>query len=391
LNQLAYSPDAPSRDWTEELQLLSPRAGSVTWAAGLFYFHNENGAAPLIKWFGGPSAPLPTSTVYWVDRATEVTNSIAPFGQLSWKFLTDNELTLGVRYTEEKRRFDGSLTTTARSGVVKDAPYASSVFLEKTTYRVALTHNFAADTLAYASVNSGVKSGGFNVFNPPNPGYQPEKITAYEAGFKSELLNRTLRLNASGFYYDYTNIQVNQLIGGSAFILNGPGASIYGTDIDIEAQVMHGLRFTSGIELLHANFTDYHNAVVGKPNPAGGVLQVTGDATGNRLPLAQNYAVTTALDYTVDGSYGTIHATAGADFNGDYFFEADNFLRQKAYINVNASLDWTPSSGRYTVTLFSRNMLNNAVLTQANTTGLGYLALYEFPPRTYGASLLVKF
>ena len=388
---IIHTTDAPNKDYTEEVQLVSPKTDVLSWVAGVFYFHNLNGVDPLYRTTTGVFAPAPTSNALTVTTGNETTQSVAPFAQLGWTFLEDNELTLGVRYTEETRDFTGSVLSMENNGKTGFTSTESSIDLYRTTYRVALDHNFSKDTIAYVSVNTGVKSGGFNILNPANPGYRPENLTDYETGFKTELLDNRLRLNSSAFYYDYKNIQVIDFTSGIQTIVNGAAAKLYGIDIDTEAELAHGLKFTGGLELLHAVFTSYDNAVIGIAKPTGGALLTVGSATGNRLPLAQNYAVITALDYDRNVPYGTFHFNVTSNFNGNYYFEADNNLRQPAYINLNSSVKLTLPSERYSFTLWAENLLNNAVITQATTQANEYPTSYGEAPRTYGITAHVYF
>jgi hypothetical protein len=86
------------------------------------------------------------------------------------------------------------------------------------TGRLALDYQFTDDFMAYVAWNRGFKSGLFNTIIPPDfgpnilapgvptidPPVEPEDIDAYTLGFKSELIDNTLRLNAEAFYYKYS-------------------------------------------------------------------------------------------------------------------------------------------------------------------------------------------
>ena len=150
-------------------------------------------------------------------------------------------------------------------------PYAPpSLTIKKPTWRFALDHQFGPDVLGYISYNRGIKSGGFNILSPANPAYLPERLDAYEAGLKTELFDHHLRLNAGGFYYDYSNLQVTQFVGLSQSVVNGAKARIYGLDVDFTARLTTDLSLSGGFELLHATFTDYKNAVGSIPKVTGG-------------------------------------------------------------------------------------------------------------------------
>lgn len=98
-------------------------------------------------------------------------------------------------------------------------------------WRIAADYRFSPEFLFYAQVSTGYRAGGVN----PRPFYasqatafKPETITAYEAGFKSDLFGRKLRLNVSAFFNDYKNIilsSVNCLDLATA----GPGGTSQAT------------------------------------------------------------------------------------------------------------------------------------------------------------------
>ena len=390
---IVESPNSPNEDYTQELQLISPKTGRFNWVVGTFYYHNSLGANPIYRFFGGPFTPAPTSASRTTTNATEITESVAPFAQASWEFLPRTTLTGGVRYTYEKRTLeDASVVSTLVNGTSLTSTIPEKrLTIRKPTFRAALDHRFSESVLGYFSFNTGIKSGGFNSVSPANPAYLPEKLTAYEVGLKTELFDRRVRLNLAGFYYNYTNLQVIQFVGVTQTVVNGPAAKLYGLDADFEAQITHGLRASGGFELEHTEFSNYPGAVFSTPKPSGGALIFAGDATGDRLPLAQKFTATAALDYHTDVSRGALDFNITTNYNGGYFFEADNFLHQKAYVMLNSSLKFKPAGTRIGITLFGKNLFNEKVITQASTQSIGYPATFGSAPRTYGIGVSFKF
>ena len=106
------------------------------------------------------------------------------------------------------------------------------------------------------------------------------------------------------------------------------------------AKVTDSFSLSGGLEAMHATFTSYASAVGSIPKPTGGATLIVVNATGDRVPLAQNFTGTLAADYEQPVSFGSLHYNITANYNGDYYFEPDNFLRQGAYTLVNASLTW---------------------------------------------------
>lgn len=388
--------DQPNKDFTQELQLISNGDSAFTWTVGAFYYWNRTANDPITRTFFppfyGPAGPAPTANRLSQTYGQETTKSLAPFGQLSFALAPDTNLTVGGRYTYEKRELEGRTVLTRYSGAVVTIPTApSSLTIKKPTWRVALDHQFNPDVLGYVSYNRGIKSGGYNILNVANPAYLPERLDAYEAGLKTQLFDRHLRLNMGGFYYDYSNLQVIQFINFAQTVVNGAKARIYGLDVDFDARLTSELSLSGGFEWLHARFTDYRNAVGSTPRPTGGAALIVVDASGNRIPQSQKFAASLAADYQTEMSFGKLHLNLTGNYNGNYYFEPDNFLRQGAFVMINSSLTWTSTDDQYSVSIWGRNLANEKVITNASSQAIGYPISYGQAPRTYGVTAKVEF
>ena len=263
------SSDNPNEDYTQEIQLVSPKA-KFNWVTGVYYFHSSLATLPTTREFSGFLAPLPTSAFQTNTFGTEVAESVAPFAQADYEILPQTKLTFGARYTYEDRNFNGRLVANLKNGAMPVTTRTGDIRIYKTTVRAALDHQFTDNILGYLSYNTGIKSGGFNVLNITNPAYLPEELTAYEAGLKTEFFDKRARINLAGFYYDYNNIQVIQFTNGVQSIVNGAGAEVYGLDVDYAYEITRGLRVSGGFEVEHAEFTSFPGAVFSTPKPTGG-------------------------------------------------------------------------------------------------------------------------
>ena len=135
----------------------------------------------------------------------------------------------------------------------------------------------------------------------------------------------------------------------------------------------------------------YPGAVGSIPKATGGATLISVDASGNRIPQAQKFAGTLAVDYDKPVSFGIIHANLTANHNGSYKAEADNFITQGAFTLLNATLGWRSSDERYSVSVFGRNLLNEIVINSSSTQAIGYPTSYGQPPRSYGLALRLKY
>ncbi len=369
-----------SRDkqFSQELQLLSPDNARLTWVAGLYYFHDLESL---------------------VSSFSEVTtNSYAGFGEVHVEFLPSTRLTLGLRYTDEERALSvdpGYYTQPEPPGTpVPPLTAAPSKWFSQLTYRVGVDHRFDNGTLIYVSKNLGFKSGGYNTSEPSLPAFDPEKLNAYEAGFKSELFNHSLRLNGAAYYYDYTNIQMVKLTANNQVQeYNGPAATSYGADLDAELRLDQELTLNVGASYIHDRFTsDSPTVQWNVPNPPfpGGSNSFFASADGNRLPHTPDWTANLGATYVLRTAIG--EWTLRGDFVHDsgWYGEPDNQLRQPAYNMVNASLYWHLQSRPYSIGLWGRNLGNELVYTAIAGNAVTSLSQYA-PPRTFGLKFRAEF
>ena len=362
--------------YSEEIKLQSLPSSSVIWDAGLFYFNEEGSVEPAdISVAGGRNILV---------VARQNVESAAGYGQATTEILPATNLTVGARYTYERHAINGGETLDIGGVPVAPLGYAdNSESVVRPTYRVSMDHRFSDEVMAFASYNTGFKSGGFQVYSPLSPSYAPETLKAYETGVKTDLFGKKLRVDVSGFYYDYTNIQVQSLISNLPTLINGARAVSYGVDSDAVAKLTSDLGLHAGLSYLHSTFTSFPNAPISSPS---GLFPVTaGSATDNSLPYSPTWALTFGGDYSFRNIVGgTLVVAANYQYNSGFALEIDNVVHQPAYSLVNASVKWTSDSSPLTLTLWGNNLTNEAVLTSVVTENFGTHNAYYSAPRTFG-------
>ncbi|MDZ7894875.1 MAG: TonB-dependent receptor [Sphingobium sp.] len=381
------------RQFSNELQLSSSGSGPLKWTAGVFYFRARGiyDAATAYSrdvpnnLFGPFEAVIP--------YGNQLTESVSGYAQGTYEIVPDTNLTLGARYTYEKRSITGrteGLPFGATTPVLLGVTTPASITFKKPTFRVALDHRFSPEVLAYVSFNTGFKSGGFNTQFTSDPSFQPETIKAYEAGVKTDLLDRRLRLNLSSYYYDYKNIQVQKVGVAATGIINGASAEIYGAELELDALVTDAFRINGGAAYTHATFTDFRNAPF--TTPVGGQGVFPGDASGNNVPKAPRFQGNIAGTYTAELNGGSkAEFTLATIYSGRYYFEANNVVSQKAFAKLNASIKWTAANDRYSVRIFGNNLTNRATAVYSSTLSDGTIDITYDAPRIYGVKLEYKF
>ena len=390
-----------AEQFSQELQVSSKSPGRLKWVAGLFYFHADDRWAPFQVIFGpSPISPVPNVPVTLEERDRQRTDSIAGYAQATYELLPATNLTLGGRFTYERKRADGVTNLVVAGFPAATTPVPtpglgipSHISFNRFSYRVALDHRFGPDILGYVSYNTGFKSGGYNLAVADNPPYRPETIGAAEVGLKTELFNRRVRLNTSAFRYDYKNIQVGRFIGGTEAIYNGARAHVYGVDLDGELALARGLSLTGGLSYLHARFTSFPNAdiivpIPGFPPNLGAV--VPGSAKGRALPFSPNFTFNVGGDYKVEVPIGTLALNATYFRTGRFFAAPDNVGFQRAYDLVNAAVTWTDRSGRLSLKVWGKNLGNTAYVTSLVEANQGLIDSIG-APRTYGVTAGFKF
>ena len=118
---------------------------------------------------------------------------------------------------------------------------------------------------------------------------KPEVLDAYEIGLKSEYFDHRFRANLAGYYYQYKDLQVTELVAGSDYVLNAAKAEIYGLDADFTAIPLRNLTLNASLALIHGRYTNFPNAPYFPPVTAsscspgiGAVGACTIDATDRK-------------------------------------------------------------------------------------------------------------
>lgn len=370
---------------TEEFQVTSTKESAFKWIAGVFWMNYNS---EYQSFYQSGAAVRGVIGVFPNNR----TESAAPFAQATVSLSSDTRLTLGARYTQERKdfRFGQNLNY---------APVAftsASLKQSKPTWRVALDHDLAKDVMIYASYNRGFKSGGFNVSVPPqgHPPVKPEVVDAYEAGIKSEFLNHRLRLNLAAYYNRFKDLQLQTLDTGPAGLVvanltNATSARIKGVEFSVQARPIHSLGVDLGANYLDAKYGDFDNAPFSIRNANGTDTTLIGNASG--LPLVRSPPITlnAGLNHTLPlGTYNLISAITYYH-SGGFVFEPDQRLRQGAYDLTNFSLRLQSRDERWQLRMYADNVFNQPYYIGLASSAIGDSGS-PGAPRLYGISLDVK-
>jgi outer membrane receptor protein involved in Fe transport len=221
---------------------------------------------------------------YFDSRTRYQIQSTAAFGEAYWKVTDDLKVTLGLRYTNDRKRAQPYQPRLLTAGIGQAPLAIQTVTFKETTGRINVEWSpdlsFTDKTLLYASYARGYKGGGFNP--PQSPGqelfprsYDPEFIKAFEVGAKNTLLGGSLILNGTLFYYDYQGYQVSSIIQRTSVNVN-IDAKLWGAELEGIWEPVENLRFNTSIgylktELQNSQSLDLMNLT--QSNPALSVVR----------------------------------------------------------------------------------------------------------------------
>lgn len=340
--------------------------------------------------------------------STQRTAAYAGYGQTDFQLLERLKLTLGGRYTYEHKAFDtiGLLSTETNGSFPAQAPlYQAKENLSngKASWRAALNYKLTDQIMTYASVSTGFKSGGFNGgFLSTDPAsdqrqlqpIKPETVTAYEVGFKSDLFDKRLRFNGAAFYYDYTNMQVFNVIPAAAagglpveVLNNAPTATIEGIELSAETKPFRD--FTTQLNLGVLN-TKMGNFISGE-----GTSDVE-NFTGHRLPLSPKFNAEAIAAYTFDlPNDDLVKAETSVSYRSKQFFDVRNdpLLTQSGYWLLNARVAYMTDDGRWEFAAFGKNLTGTKYLNYATnlSSPFGLLEQVVGPPMTGGVEVTFRY
>ena len=211
-------------------------------------------------------------------------NNWAAFGTAIWHPVQGLTLTGGLRYTEEHK--DYTYRRLNYDGTRYSGPNGAFAVLDGTTanydghrldWRGSIDYRFSPAVLAYATVSTGFKGGGTNPrpFNAAQArSFNPETLTNYEIGLKTDLFNRAVRFNISAFYDRFTNIQIPVLScpqfggpGPCALPENAGNANITGVELETFIHPTQGLTIDGSLSYIHFKYRCVLITVVRALNP----------------------------------------------------------------------------------------------------------------------------
>lgn len=383
------------RQFQQELRLNGTLFNdAVDFTLGGFYFHQKTIYAtrqdllyvsPLFDFVGD-------------DPVTA--NTKAAFAHAVWHVTDKLNVTGGVRYSDEDKtytyeRFNPGTTT--NHPILGNLSGVTGVFQGKRwDYRGNVNYQWTPEFMTYFETATGYKGGGINP-RPFNPGqvlpFNPETLTSYEVGFKSNLFDRRVRLNVSAFYNKYKDIQFGTRVCAvtspiyattpCAQIQNAGNATVKGAEAETEIHPIPGMTIDGSVSYLNFKYT-YINPLV------------SGITTASLPAGVGPWKWSIGAQYEMGvGELGSLTPRIDVNYQSAVYGNANNsnLSRVPAYTVANARLTWRPKSRGWEASFEVTNLTNK--LYYLNISDFlafgGYITGQPAQPRAYAITVKKTF
>jgi iron complex outermembrane recepter protein len=361
------------------------------------------------------------------DQADIDSDSWSIYANADWTLTDELSLTTGVRYTRDQQDYKGcssdfntnmlpNVNVTSRFlfnsfyGQLADpisegecntfdrdtgqfGEVRSHLDEDNVPWRLALNWQANVDTLLYASISEGFKSGTTPV-NAANLAVQnapvkQEQLLAYEVGLKATLLDQRMQFNVSTFYYDYKDKQLAVYFADPIFTTlarldNVPDSEAYGLDTQLTWRVTSELTAIVAATLLHTEVKNYMGInALGVPQDFDGAEFLYSPKRSGSATLMYDRAVSDSL--SISASLNVHYQSKSqADLTDAAVGQVDGYTLANATLGIH-----TPDR-RWDLTLWGDNLTDEyywpSVTQNANT-----VIRFAGKSRTYGASLTYRF
>ncbi|MBK6509843.1 MAG: TonB-dependent receptor [Haliea sp.] len=380
------------QQYSQEFLLTNATGGKLDWLAGLYYLYEDGHHTSDVTVANGlyeAIGAVPLDFTLWYDR-TQDTTSYAAFFNTTYHIRSDTRLNVGARYTYDEKELDmftlklasqtpilipGPTDPQSCSDAIADGNGSTvkcNYDWDEISPKVGMEYDFDEDTMGYATVSSGFRSGVYN--GRPTSTAQvsvadPETLLAYEIGLKNQLWDNRIQMNGALFYNDYKDRQflVNRPSGSadSALALvvdNAADSTMWGGELEFTVLPTDGLTITGGLSYIDPEYENFESV-----SPETGELEDLSDRPFTSVPewtanlLAQ-------YEYLLANG-GTVRLRGDLSYTDDIFYSDDDQsvsfdrLHADSYTIYNAGVTYVSPSEQWEFSVFGKNLGDNREIT----------------------------
>lgn len=379
--------------FSQEFRALTQFDGPFNMMLGMLYQKTKRDFEQYVMTGGVSNSAAPAGLEYVASAKSSFTKgeTMAVFGQLTYKIVPTLELAGGVRYSDETKNsfFTQPYNNPLLTGIFRDrndpdglGEVTARQHFTNWSPEATLTWKPTDDLMVYAAYKTAYKSGGFSngginskLSTDPNADltFDPEKAQGYELGFKSTLLDRQLRFNVTAFNYKYKNLQVD-FFNSPIFAFQTLTADARTKGVEAEFQFapngVPGLDLHGSINYDKARYTDFPLApcYAGQTpaegcNLAGNSRQ---DLGGKSLSVAPRWTGNLGINYEMAvGSAMKLGMNVDAKYSDSYYASAfgNPLSKQGKYVTLDAGIRFGAEDDNWQLAVIGKNLTNRFYVT----------------------------
>lgn len=348
--------------FTQEFSF-SGESDSFDWIAGVFYM-KESGEQDYVVDIVTPALG---------EYSDTDTTSYAIFGEGTWTITEKFSLTAGMRWTLDDKDYTndcGASFFLCGGGWTNELGDNFNEF----TPRLLVQYQLTEDTMLFAGVSRGFQSGGFQGLCFGNLEcnsviYEPQTVVSWEAGVKSDMADGKLRVNASTFFAQYSDLQQTAIGDGGFPVQNVGSADVFGLELETLYSPIEGLDLWAVAGYAD---DDISQSALDNLSP-----------TTEVLPGLPEFTIRAGFDYRRQIS-SELNLLFGLDVNhaDDYYATINNVLEIDSYTRYNGRIGFEDLDGKWSIILSGTNLGDDEDL-YSGIAGNGTNIRTPQPPREY--------
>ena len=398
--------------FSQELRFTATPTDRLDYTVGLYFFFEDTDRVEEFKldFNSAESGQITVGNEY--TRTENETTSYAAYGQVNYALTERWKLTLGGRFTIDEKDYvatavncdlvaDGSTDGTQFEDFAPCLGVGGSLGIIAEAFRAevdddwsdfspmaSVQYTLTDETMLFGTISKGFKSGGFagsqGIEADATRSVDPEEALNYELGFKGDLLDNSLRINATAFFTDYEDLQVVRFGPSSTnpdfgtFQTTNIGtADIFGAELEWTWFASDNFSLSGNYAYLDTEVNDLLLNLVSGPV----------DASGSDLRQAPENSWNLIAEYTVPVAAGDLDLRLAWSHTDE---QINDYIDQRTIIEerdlIDARIGWMSMDGQWELALWGKNLSDEEYVSHSYVIGPGVIGVWG-APRTYGLTL----
>lgn len=388
--------------FSQELRITSQFSEDFEFVAGLYYISTDYSvlrrSLHLNDFFAynlSGAVPVDLDLIGYNKQGQETT-SYAAFYSSDWHMTDKLTLTTGVRYTVEEKDFVGYTDQILPAFLGTPTDFEETNLKDdwnEVSPKIGLSYTLSDEVMFFGSYTEGFKSGGFFGRNQDfenTSSYEPEYVSTFELGVKTEWLDGRAHFNATAFYSEYDEKQEEVIVTPDpsdpsyvlTVVLNAATVIMQGVELELSAQVTENWLVRTSYGYNDVFFDSFNADLNGDGTPTDNSYLKLRNAPENTFSVGTSYFQTMGeakLAYNLNYRWkDEVESLTNNDPRG----------HQDSIGNVDASIDIQYQD--LNVSLFGRNLTNEIAARAINISTLSTFVQHQ-QGKNYGVEVSYSF